>query len=669
MNIFITKEFIIPIEINSFIIPFEFTFETYDFSEKKFTDQNIKLYYNKKSQFNEFILYFRVVVPNTNILYNLEIKKIYYSNSFDIEKIKENNITFSKYYSFSYKVKILQFIGKSMSIKLTSIINNKFKKNIEINFDELPNEINNEMIKSIVDPINKQMTNRIPIYQFNNKKWNKINDIKEIKYLNKIISPFGEWVEKIYFEFDYNSKTLKNIKPKDNAFIYIEAKGGLKIEYSDKIVMDSSWWPFSKNFYPIIGIYANKLWYPFFQTPYQFSSILFRTLYNKKEDVELAKNKLSSIIKEKSNNEFSKLVEFFNQNIDACETIENIVEYFPNLINERIKKVFKERDKEYNIIFQYNLIRELYFIFKERNDYFNKTLYLPKLIRLESEQIIDENELNKQIQKCRKEYFQFNKNIFELNIENKEIEEINNFIEMKKDKIENMEGIDIYLVSENIEPKPIQNFEEIKIIQENENIEKLLNKNEKNNIPLPNLSKPEKLSINSLNDFLTNCIQGARALPIYTRDLILNDKENIFKANDYFLRLNEIYKSFPEENNSFFESKINEFKDAFNSMVNKFERSSINFKDLKLKKYKIFENNIQDYIKYPEKDYFEKPEDKWESYEQNNYNNQRINNNNIIELNQNTNKYKTIDIEILDIDIGINKINPKNETNEIFKFE
>ena len=93
-------------------------------------------------------------------------------------------------------------------------------------------------------------------------------------------------------------------------------------------------------------------------------------------------------------------------------------------------------------------------------------------------------------------------------------------------------------------------------------------------------------------------------------------------------------------------------------MINKFEKSSIDFKDVKLKKYRIFENNIHDYIKYPEKDYFELPENKWESYEQDNYNNQRFNNN-IIELNQNNNKYKTIDTEILDIDIGINKTNQK----------
>ena len=92
-----------------------------------------------------------------------------------------------------------------------------------------------------------------------------------------------------------------------------------------------------------------------------------------------------------------------------------------------------------------------------------------KLIKLESEQIIDENELNKQIQKCREEYFQFNKDLYELNTEHKEIEEINNFIDKKNknDKIENINGIDTYLISENIEPKPIQNLEESKIISEN----------------------------------------------------------------------------------------------------------------------------------------------------------------------------------------------------------
>ena len=51
-------------------------------------------------------------------------------------------------------------------------------------------------------------------------------------------------------------------------------------------------------------------------------------------------------------------------------------------------------------------------------------------------------------------------------------------------------------------------------------------------------------------------------------------------------------------------------------MVNKFKKSQVNFKDVKLKEYKKIGNNIQDYIKCPEKDYFEKRENKWESYEQ-----------------------------------------------------
>ena len=34
-------------------------------------------------------------------------------------------------------------------------------------------------------------------------------------------------------------------------------------------------------------------------------------------------------------------------------------------------------------------------------------------------------------------------------------------------------------------------------------------------------------------------------------------------------------------------------------------------------------------------------------------------------MNQNRNKYKTIDTEILNIDIELNKTNPNNKTNEI----
>ena len=58
------------------------------------------------------------------------------------------------------------------------------------------------------------MISRIPIYQYNNKQWTKINDIKQIKYLNKIKSPFGEWIENIYFQFNYKSKTCKMSKLK-----------------------------------------------------------------------------------------------------------------------------------------------------------------------------------------------------------------------------------------------------------------------------------------------------------------------------------------------------------------------------------------------------------------------------------------------------------------------
>ena len=96
-------------------------------------------------------------------------------------------------------------------------------------------------------------------------------------------------------------------------------------------------------------------------------------------------------------------------------------------------------------------------------------------------------------------------------------------------------------------------------------------------------------------------------------------------------------------------------------MINKFENSSIDFKNIdNIKKDKFFKNKIHDYIKYPEKDYFEIPENKWSSNEKN------INNfrgySNINEINNEESKYKTIDTEMLDIDIGIT---PKNKDNEL----
>lgn len=96
-------------------------------------------------------------------------------------------------------------------------------------------------------------------------------------------------------------------------------------------------------------------------------------------------------------------------------------------------------------------------------------------------------------------------------------------------------------------------------------------------------------------------------------------------------------------------------------MINKFENSSINFKNIgNIKKNQFFKNKIHDYIKYPEKDYFEIPENKWSSNEKN-INNFR-GNSNINEINNEESKYKTIDTEMLDIDIGIT---PKNKDNEL----
>ncbi len=82
-----------------------------------------------------------------------------------------------------------------------------------------------------------------------------------------------------------------------------------------------------------------------------------------------------------------------------------------------------------------------------------------------------------------------------------------------------------------------------------------------------------------------------------------------------------IYDNFQEQDNSFFAIKIREFKEAFNSMVNKFEKSSINFQGLHLQKNQSNMNVIQDFIHYPDEDNIDIPQDKWEIRNEQNYQN------------------------------------------------
>ena len=68
LNVYISKSFVIPIEINSGIIHFDYYFELVDFNTQHFTNNKIKIAVN-----NEFKnkIYFRIILPKNKRKYDL----------------------------------------------------------------------------------------------------------------------------------------------------------------------------------------------------------------------------------------------------------------------------------------------------------------------------------------------------------------------------------------------------------------------------------------------------------------------------------------------------------------------------------------------------------------------------------------------------------------------
>ena len=115
LKIFITKTFIIPIEINLITTEFDFSFEIYDFNNKKFTNNNIKIFLNKKDLPLKNKLYFRIFVPENNINYKIKLsdkkiseKKLINNNEFNIKE-KKFNIINKKYFEIDFNIISMEF--------------------------------------------------------------------------------------------------------------------------------------------------------------------------------------------------------------------------------------------------------------------------------------------------------------------------------------------------------------------------------------------------------------------------------------------------------------------------------------------------------------------------------------------------------------------------------
>ncbi len=87
-------------------------------------------------------------------------------------------------------------------------------------------------------------------------------------------------------------------------FIYFDSKGHKIIVDTDQTNIEEK--RIRESFFPLIGIYSNKLWYPLNKNLSSHLSIFSRKLDNKEENEQIAKSKLDLIIKNKNYNNFSK---------------------------------------------------------------------------------------------------------------------------------------------------------------------------------------------------------------------------------------------------------------------------------------------------------------------------------------------------------------------------
>ena len=124
LNVYISQNFVIPIEINCNIIPFDYSFEVFDFNIQHFTNNKIKIKVN-----NEFKgkIYFRIILPKNKRKYDLSLSPNIEKKESMTFYLKEKSKTLlNNIYCFNVEVNILN-LKNSFTYTLTSIIFGKKK--------------------------------------------------------------------------------------------------------------------------------------------------------------------------------------------------------------------------------------------------------------------------------------------------------------------------------------------------------------------------------------------------------------------------------------------------------------------------------------------------------------------------------------------------------------
>ena len=165
-------------------------------------------------------------------------------------------------------------------------------------------------------------------------------------------------------------------------------------------------------------------------------------------------------------------------------------------------------------------------------------------------------------------------------------------------------------------------YKEFKNELDENNIENL--NNEKNTgmtiKDLESIEIPKQISIASLSNFYSDCIQNTKIIPLIVRDIFLSEKDmrkDFDKIEDIYMNLKNLYLYLKKsdsgrtiKDSSILSMKINQFNDNFESMVIKFKKA-----DSKLNlgfKVNLDKNEkTNDFIEEPKLDDFSLGEHEW----------------------------------------------------------
>ena len=94
-----------------------------------------------------------------------------------------------------------------------------------------------------------------------------------------------------------------------------------------------------------------------------------------------------------------------------------------------------------------------------------------------------------------------------------------------------------------------------------------------------------------------------------------NDHKMEIEATEYFNTLLQIYENLPDKDYSIISSTTNLFSESFASMIGKFKKAGVDFKNILPKKCIVPEEDYQGFIELPEKDRITPlPPERWTIY-------------------------------------------------------